>query len=62
MCTGDDPASLTLAQLLPTIIAAELDGDTTAAEVAPQEALIRRVYQVTGRWLDMITAETAAGC
>ena len=57
VCTGDDPASLTLAQLLPAIIAAELDGETTAAEVMPQEALIRRVHLVTGRWLDMIAAE-----
>lgn len=57
ICTGDDPASLTLASLLPAIIAAELDGVTTATELAPQEALIRRAHQVTGMWLEMIAAE-----
>lgn len=59
VCTGDDPASLTLAQLLPAIIAAELDGETTCDELAPQEALIRRVHNVTCRWLEMIAAEKA---
>jgi len=56
VCTGDDPASLTIAQLLPAIMAAEFDGETTNDELAPQEALIRRVHAVTGRWLDMIAA------
>jgi len=54
VCTGDDPASLTIAQLLPAIIAAELDGETTYDELSPQEALIRRVNNVTARWLDII--------
>lgn len=54
ICTSDDPASLTIAQLLPAIIAAELDGETTYDELSPQEALIRRVHNVTGRWLDII--------
>jgi len=54
VCTGDDPASLTIAQLLPAIIAAELDGETTYDELSPQEALIRRVHNVTARWLDII--------
>lgn len=57
ICTSDDPASLTIAQLLPAIIAAEIDGVTTVAEVAPQEALIRRVHAITGMWLDMIARE-----
>lgn len=57
VCTGDDPASLTLAQLLPAIITAELDGVTSVAEVAPQEALIRRVHAITGMWLEMIAAD-----
>lgn len=56
VCTSDDPASITLATLLPAIIAAELDGVTTADELAPQEALIRRVHNVTGKWLEMIAA------
>jgi hypothetical protein len=59
ICTGDDPASLTIAQLLPAIMAAEFDGVTTYEELAPQEALIRRVHAVTGRWLDMIAAGKA---
>jgi hypothetical protein len=59
VCTGDDPASLTIAQLLPAIMAAEFDGVTTYEELAPQEALIRRVHTVTGRWLDMIAAGKA---
>lgn len=54
VCTGDDPASLTLAQLLPSIIAAELDGSVTAEELTPNEALIRRVNQVTAHWLETI--------
>ncbi|NTS64184.1 hypothetical protein HRV97_03280 [Sphingomonas sp. HHU CXW] len=59
VCTGDDPASLTIAQLLPAIMAAEFDGVTTYEELSPQEALIRRVHTVTGRWLDMIAAGKA---
>lgn len=54
ICTGDDPASLTLSRLLPAIIAAELDGETTVEELAPEEALIRRVHAITGLWLEMI--------
>lgn len=56
ICTSDDPASLTLAQLLPAIITAELDGITTVEEVQPHEALIRRVHVLSGMWLDMIAA------
>ncbi|MFZ3484186.1 hypothetical protein [Sphingomonas sp. 3-13AW] len=60
VCTGDEAsASLTLSQLLPAIIAAELDGETTVAEIEPQEVLIRRVHRITGMWLDMIAAEHA---
>ncbi len=57
ICTNDDPASITLATLLPAIIAAEIDGETTVAEVAPQEALIRRVHAITGMWLEMIASD-----
>lgn len=53
-CTGDDPASLTLATLLTSIIAAELDGVTTAAELKPNENLIRKVNAITTHWLAMI--------
>jgi hypothetical protein len=60
VCTGDEAhASLTLSQLLPAIIAAELDGETTVTEIEPQEVLIRRVHRITGMWLDMIAAEHA---
>ena len=57
ICSSDDPASITLATLLPAIIAAELDGVTTACELRPNEALIRRVHTITGMWLDMVAAE-----
>lgn len=57
ICTNDDPASITLATLLPAIITAEIDGETTVAEVAPQEALIRRVHAITGMWLEMIASD-----
>lgn len=57
ICTSDDPASLTLAQLLPAIITSEMDGTTSVDEVAPHAALIRRVHVITGMWLDMIAAE-----
>lgn len=57
VCSGDDPASITLATLLPSIIAAELDGETTADELCPQEALIRRVHAITGSWLDLIAQQ-----
>lgn len=61
VCTSDDPASLTLAQLLPAIIAAELDGSTTVDELRPQEALIRRAHRITGMWLDMLAADRGEG-
>ncbi|WP_230771122.1 hypothetical protein [Sphingomonas sp. Leaf4] len=60
ICTSDDPASLTLAQLLPAIISAELDGIATVEEVQPHEALIRRVHTLSGMWLDMIAARGRA--
>lgn len=60
ICTGDDPASITLASLLPAIIQAELDGVTTVEEVQPHEVLIRRVHAITCTWLDMI-ADRKAG-
>jgi hypothetical protein len=56
VCSGDDPASVTLATLLPSIIRAELDGETTVEEVAPHEALIRRAHAITCQWLEMIAA------
>jgi hypothetical protein len=60
ICSGDDPASLTLATLLPAIIAAELDGVTTVEEILPHEALVRRVHTITAMWLDMIAQDRAA--
>lgn len=61
VCSSDEgSASLTLSRLLPAIIAAELDGETTVAEIEPQEALIRRVHSITGVWLDMIAREKGA--
>lgn len=57
VCSGDNPASLTLAMLLPAIIAAELDGEATVHELQPQEVLIRKVHAITREWLDMIAAE-----
>jgi hypothetical protein len=60
VCSGDDPAALTLATLLPAIIAAELDGETTVEEILPHEALVRRVHTITAMWLDMIARDRAA--
>lgn len=57
VCTGDDPASLTLASLLPAIIRAELDGTTTGDELVPHEALIRRAHAITCHWLQLIAIE-----
>jgi len=57
VCTSDDPASITLATLLPSIIAAELDGETTVEELKPNENLIRKVNAITTRWLEMIAAD-----
>lgn len=54
VCTSDDNAALTLATLLPTIIAIEADNLTEAHELSPHEALIRRVHALTSVWLDMI--------
>lgn len=63
VCTGDERAALTLATLLPAIIEVEADGVTEAHELAPHEALIRRVHHLTCLWLDMIAAERGgAGC
>ncbi|WP_260597835.1 hypothetical protein [Sphingomonas endolithica] len=60
VCTGDDKAALTLATLLPAIMAIEADGITEADELAPHEVLIRRVHSLTAVWLEMIAAERGA--
>ncbi|GGE75013.1 hypothetical protein [Sphingomonas prati] len=57
VCTGDDQAALTLATLLPAIIAIEADNLTEAHELTPHEVLIRRVHTLTACWLNMIAAE-----
>ncbi len=57
VCTGDETAALTLATLLPAVIAIEADGLTEARELAPHEALIRRVNALTAVWLEMIAQE-----
>lgn len=57
ICTGDDSAALTLAQLLPAVIAVEADGITEANELMPHEVLIRRVNALTCMWLEMIAGE-----
>ncbi len=54
VCTGDERAALTLATLLPAIIAVEADGITEAHELRPHEHLIRRVHTLTAVWLDML--------
>jgi hypothetical protein len=60
VCTGDEKAALTLANLLPAVIAIEADGTTEAAELAPHETLIRRVHVLTSMWLEMIAQDRAA--
>lgn len=57
ICTGDEKAALTLATLLPAVIAIEADGLTEAGELVPHEVLIRRVNRLTTLWLNMIAEE-----
>lgn len=58
-CSSDEKAALTLASLLPAIIEVEADALTEARELAPHEALIRRVHALTAVWLEMIASEKA---
>jgi hypothetical protein len=60
-CTGDESAALTLANLLPAVIAIEADHLTKPQELLPHEALIRRVNALTCVWLEMIAAEKGRG-
>lgn len=60
-CTGDGSAALTLANLLPAVIAIEADRLTEPQELLPHEALIRRVHTLTCVWLEMIAAEKGRG-
>lgn len=57
ICSGDENAALTLATLLPAVIAIEADNLTEPQELVPHEALIRRVNALTCVWLEMIAAE-----
>lgn len=57
VCTSDEKAALTLANLLPAIIAIEADNLTEGHELVPHEALIRRVHALTSVWLEMIASE-----
>ena len=57
VCSGDENAALTLATLLPAVIAIEADDLTEAHELIPHEALIRRVNMLTCVWLEMIAAK-----
>lgn len=57
ICTGDEKAALTLASLLPAVIAIEADHITEPHELMPHEALIRRVNALTCVWLEMIAGE-----
>jgi hypothetical protein len=61
ICTGDESAALTLANLLPAVIAIEADQLTETHELLPHEALIRRVNALTCVWLEMIAAEKGRG-
>ncbi len=60
-CTGDESAALTLANLLPAVIAIEADHLTEPQELLPHEVLIRRVNALTCVWLEMIAAEKGRG-
>lgn len=51
---SSDPGALTLATLLPAIIESEKDGVSSEKELAPHEALIRKVNQLTAGWLRII--------
>ena len=61
ICTGDESAALTLANLLPAVIAIEADQLTETHELLPHETLIRRVNALTCVWLEMIAAEKGRG-
>jgi hypothetical protein len=61
VCTGDESAALTLANLLPAVIAIEADQLTEPGELLPHEVLIRRVNALTCVWLEMIAAEKGRG-
>ena len=61
ICTGDESAALTLANLLPAVIAIEADQLTEPRELLPHEVLIRRVNALTCVWLEMIAAEKGRG-
>ena len=54
VCTGDERGALTIATLLPAVIAIEADGIVEPDELAPHEAIIRRVHALTTVWLQMI--------
>lgn len=60
-CSGDENAALTLATLLPAVIAIEADQLTEAHELVPHEALIRRVNTLTSVWLGMIATNKGQG-
>ncbi|GAA3725747.1 hypothetical protein GCM10022268_36790 [Sphingomonas cynarae] len=47
----------TVPACIASIIAAEMDGQTKAYELASRKTLIRRVHQVTGIRLDVTTAD-----
>jgi hypothetical protein len=57
ICTSDENAALTLATLLPAVIAIEADGLTEAEELMPHEVLIRRVHRLTTLWLNIIAEQ-----
>jgi len=61
VCTGDEAAALTIANLLPAIIAIEADNLTEPHELLPHETLIRRVHSLTAIWLEMIACEKGRG-
>lgn len=61
VCSGDEAAALTIANLLPAIIAIEADNVTEPGELMPHEVLIRRVNVLTCAWLEMIAAEKGRG-
>lgn len=57
VCTSDENAALTLATLLPAIIAIEADGITEAAELRPHADLIRKVHRLSAGWIEMLARE-----
>lgn len=60
VCSGDEAAALTIANLLPAIIIAIEVSNLAEPHELPYEAPVRRVRAPTAIWLEMIATEQGA--